>query len=357
MVVVMLTLSFVSCGIIKGDTVMEYGDYKVTEAMYSYWASSFKAYFLYYYGNSSNYSTLWSETLPDGQTYGVFFENFLNSYAKKVLVCMKLYDEYSLSFPDETRNEIEARLDDLKKTYGGKKELNAYLSSYGLNVSTLERIYYEEAKVDIVSDYLFSSGGPKEITNTAREAYYKSNYYCVNWIYIYTEMKPEAGTDSNGNYNMVELTEVEKAEKAQLVSDIMTKLSAGESFAALKAQYCEDKNEDGTSKYDYYPNGFNISGNSYSDGYGVELIKQIQGMEIGSYSTYTDEYATRIIVRNPLVKFSELTPQEYNFMVDFESYVTEEAMEEFLASIETTFNTDVAERYKVESVKTIDMSI
>jgi len=34
-----------------------------------------------------------------------------------------------------------------------------------------------------------------------------------------------------------------------------------------------------------------------------------------------------------------------------------EAMEELLASIETTFNTGVAERYKVESVKTIDMSI
>ena len=337
---------------------MKYGDYEITEAMYSYWASSFKAYFLYYYGNSSTYDSLWTQILPDGQTYGQFFYEFLNSYAKKVLVCMKLYDEYALTIPDATRDEIDGRIDELKKTYGGKKELNAYLSGYGLNIQTLEKIYYEEAKVDVVTDYLVGSGGPEAITDTEREAYYNANYYCVNWIYIYTEMKPDKskGTDANSNYTMIELTEAEKIEKKQLVEEILGKLQSGQSFASLKAQFCEDKNEDGTSNYDYYPNGFNLSGNSYADGYGAELIKLIQGMDIGSYATYTDEYATKIIVRSPLVAFSELTPQEYNFMVDFESYVIDAKMDKFLDGIEITYVTEVATRYKVEDIKTIDMS-
>ena len=357
---VMLTLTFTSCGIVTGDTVMQYGDYKITEAMYSYWTASFKTYFLYYYSTSDNYSSLWSQELPDGRTYGAFFEEFLDSYAKKVLVCMKLFDDYGITFPDEKRAEIDEKLAELQNTYGGKAELNAYLSDFGLNIKTLERIYYEEAKVDLVTEQLFSENGALAVTDAEREAYYLANYYCVNWIYIYTEKKPDtenAGTDGSANINMVELTEEEKAQKQQLVSDILTKLQEGRSFASLKAEFCEDKNADGSSKYDYYPNGFNLSANSYSDGYGVELIKLIQGMQTGEIKTYKDEYSTRIIVRNPLVKFSELTPQEYSFMVDFESYVIEEKLDKYLDTVEIKTNIEVMDRYNVENVKTIDMNM
>ena len=355
----MLGVSFVSCGIVKGDTVMEYGDYKITEAMYSYWIASFKPYFLLEYGSSESYDGFWAQQCPDGRTYAQFFYDFVNSYAKKVLVCMKLYDEYGLSISDETRKLIDERIDELTNSYGGKKEINAYLSSYGLNVKTLEKIYYEEAKVDVVTEYLVGSGGPQEITETYKEEYYNANYFCVNWIYIYTEKKPDTskgnGDNANSDYTMIDLTEQEKAEKKQLVDDILTKLAAGESFAGLKARYCEQKNDDGTSPFDYYPNGINLSANSY-DVYGVEFIKTVQGMEIGTYATYTDEYATRIIVRNPLVKFSDLTPQEYSFMVDFEKYVIDAKMEEYLAGVEITKYDDVAGRYNVDQINSISMS-
>ena len=105
LVTAMLALSLFSCGIVKGDTVMQYGDYKITEAMYSYWMSSFKSYFLYYYGTSGQYDQLWTQTLPDGRTYEQFFEDELvTPYAKKVLICQKLFDDYKLSFTDEIEN-------------------------------------------------------------------------------------------------------------------------------------------------------------------------------------------------------------------------------------------------------------
>ena len=357
-----LSASLVSCGIVTGDTVMQYGDYKITEAMYSYWLSSFKSYFLYYYGETGNYEALWDQTLPDGRTYLQFFEDFMASYSRKVLICMKLFDDHGVSFPKEKRAEIEERIDELIKNYGGKAELNAYLGEYGLNIKTLERIYYEEAKVDVVSDYLFTKGGELELTDAERQAYYESNYYCVNWIYIYTEQKPDTesgGKGANAHYNMIELSDEEKAQKKQLVADILARLQAGESFGELKAKYCEQKNEDGTSDYDYLPNGFNLCANSYSDGYGAELIKVIQGMQTGEYATYTDKYATRIIVRNPLTEYKELTPQEINFMVDFESYAVGDKLDRHIEGIAgVKINTEVADRYRdIKAVKTIDMSI
>ena len=361
LVTAMLALSLFSCGIVKGDTVMQYGDYKITEAMYSYWMSSFKSYFLYYYGTSGQYDQLWTQTLPDGRTYEQFFAEFIDGYAKKVLISMKLFDEYGMTFPDEKRREIDGRLEDAKNNYGGKAELNSYLSTFGLNIKTLEKIYYEEAKVDLVTEKLFSVGGELELKDTDRVAFYEKNYYCVNWIYVYTEKKPDtesAGTDADGNFVKVDLTDEEKAQKEALVQSILGKLEAGESFASLKLQYCEDKNADGTSKYDYYPNGFNLSGNSYSDGYGVELIKLIQGMQVGQIATFKDEYSTRIIIRNPLIPYGDLTPQELSFMVDFDSYLKEEKLDGYVEAInEFKVATEVAARYRVENVPTIDMSL
>jgi hypothetical protein len=211
-------------------------------------------------------------------------------------------------------------------------------------LKTLERIYYAEAKVGIVNDYIFAQGGPQEITATEKDAYYQANYYCVNWIYIFTEKKPtegDEGTNADGSYILVDMSDAEKAEKQQLVNDIKSKLESGEkTFAEMKKEYCEDKNKDGSSKYDYLPNGFNLCANDYSS-YGVDLIKLIQGMEIGQIATYKDSYgATRIIVRNALVPFTELTPQELGFMNDFDSYVMETKWENLLSHADITVNTE-----------------
>ena len=362
LVAAMLMTAFSACGVIKGDTVMEYDGYEITEAMYSYWKSHFKAAFIDAYGTSDSNgkkSINWDETLPDGSTYESFFENVLvDPYAKKVLVCLKLFDDYDLKLTDEAVSGVEDIIEGLKSIYGDKKGVNAYLSSYNLNLKTLERIYYAEAKVSIVTDYIFGAGGPHEITAGERVGYYTANYYCVNWIYIYTEKKPadtSEGTNADGSYIMVDMNETEKAQKRQLVNDIVSKLKSGEkTFAEMKTAYCEDKYEDGTSKYDYLPNGFNLSANDYAD-YGVELIRLIQGMQIGDITTYDDEYGgTRIIVRNPLTDYTELTEQEKNFMLDFESYVIEEKWENMLASAKIKTYEEVMKRYSVKTVIPFD---
>ncbi len=354
----MLLCALCSCGIIKGATVMEYDGYVITEAMYSYWASRYKASFINNYGEIKNgvKTVDWDKQLPDGSTYAGFFEEvLLKPYARKVLVCMKLFDEYGLDFDAETESSVSERLEGLLSLYGGKKELNAYLADYGLNYKTLERIYYAEAKVGIVTDYIFESGGPYEITTAHKSEYYEANYICVNWIYIYTERKPAPateGTAADGSYIMVDMTDEEKQQKKQLVADIVAKIESGEkSFAELKKDFCEDKYADGTSKYDYLPNGFNLSANDYPS-YGVELIQTIQDMEIGDVTTYTDEYGgTRIIVRNKLIAYKDLTDQEKNYMVDFDAYVREEKWNGILENAGIKSFDEVIARYTAKSAR------
>lgn len=353
----MLIPSISACGIVTGDTVMEYEGYEITEAMYSYWVSHFKAAFVNTYGEidaNGKRTVDWSEILPDGSTYESFFEDqFVIPYAKKVLISMKLFDDYDLSISDDVAQSIAERIEGIIGIYGDEKGFNNYLANYGLNVKTLERIYYAEAKVDIVNDYIFGSGGPAELTATEKQNYYNENYYCVNWIYIFTEKKPsssEQGTNLDGSYILTEMTDEEKAEKRALVAEIVEKLESGEkTFAELKKDYCEDKNDDGTSKYDYLPNGFNLCANDYSV-YGVDLISLIQGMEIDEVKTLDDAYGgTRIIIRNELIPFASLTTQEYNFMNGFESYVMGTKWDKMITDANITVYSEVVDRYDVKT--------
>ena len=71
-------------------------------------------------------------------------------------------------------------------------------------MATLERIYYAQAKLTAVNDHLYGENGISKVTDAERENYYKENYYCADWIYVYTKVKLKTGengeliTDQNG---------------------------------------------------------------------------------------------------------------------------------------------------------------
>ena len=347
--------AFTSCGIIKGDTVMEYEGYKITEAMYSYWMSKYKTLFLYSYNNGKDEESFWQSKTENGdETYKEFVTGFVDGYAKQVLVAMKLFDDYSLVFSETVKEAVSDKIEGIKQSYGGVTQANEYLGSYGLNIKTLENIYYAQEKLTVVCEYLFGDAGPYPITEEEKSAYYLENYFCAEWIYIYTKEKPKLSedgeyiTDSNGVYVTEELTEEEKAEKQQLVNDIMTKLENGESFDKLKT----DHSEEDLSKYEYLPDGVNLSANDYTV-YGTGFIKAVMNCKEGSYTLYEDDYATFIIRRNPLKNYSDLSVQEKNIMLNFDTYVYDSKCEKFFGEIDVTVNDDVKSRYDVQTIKSL----
>ena len=354
MVAAIMLGCFAGCGVVKGDTVMEYEGYKITEAMYSYWMSRYKTIFLYTYNGSSNQDKFWNTEISEGYTYDKFITDYINFYAKQVLVAMKLFDDYSLVFSESVKQNISAQISGLIDSYGTKAELNAYLAEYGLNVATLERIYYAQAKLTAVNDHLYGENGISKVTDTERDNYYKANYFCAEWIYVYTKVKLQKNengdyiTDSSGVYVTEELTAAEKLIQQQKVESILEKIESGQDFKVLKAQYSEEDQE----KYAYYPDGVNISANDYGT-YGTEFIKKLSETEIGDIVLIEDEYATFIVKRYPLKEFSELTTQEKNIMVDFETYVLDAKSEAYYKSADVKEFSDVMARYNIREHKSL----
>ena len=267
---------------------------------------------------------------------------------------MYLFDKYNLEFDKATKTSISDKIDGLLQAYGEKSKLNEVLKEYGLNIDTLEHIYYEQEKVNVVTRHLFGNGGSMQVSDTDRIAYYQANYYCYERIYLYTDKRPlltDAGdyvTDLNGNYQMQDLSDTEKAEKAQLIEDILAELrNGGRSFVALRAEYSEEE-----SVYDYYPDGINVSANDAGTNYPTEFIKAIQGVEVGEYAVCGDGYGygKYIIARKPLKDFGDLTAQEINMMKSFETYVYDNKSETFFKTMKPTLHNDVMARYDVKKI-------
>ena len=340
---------FSGCGVIKGDAVMELDGYKITEAMYSYWMARYKTIFLAKFNNSKDTEEFWQSTAEDGTTYEKYITDYINNFAREVLISMKLFDDYNLSFTSEDKKKIGDYVKGLNAAYGSKAGLNEYLADYGLNAKTLETIYYAEQKVDKVKKALFETGGVYAASDEDKKKYYLDNYYCAEWIYLYTDVKlktDEDGkyyTDTADNYITEPLTEAEKAAKDAKIAELKGKLSTVD-FRALRQEYSEEV----LAKYENYPDGVFLSANDYEN-YGTEFIKKIAATEIGGITEFTEEGVLFIIKRYELKDYSKLTTQEINLMKGFDSHVVNEKMKEYYAAIEVKTNADVLARFDIKT--------
>lgn len=352
LVLLLVCGALAGCGI-SNKAVMKYGDYAITEPMYSYWLSKYKTSFLSIYNNAKDTESFWNTEIEgqDGFTYADFAENFVNEYAKQVLISMQLFDDYGLSFTDEQKEEIEKRISDLIESYGGKNLFNETLGEMGLNIKTLQKIYYAEEKYVIVCDYLFGENGILAVSDNDREAYYKENYYCAEWIYVYTEVKLKMSddgkyyTDSNGVYIFEKLTDAEKAEQAEKLLKVEKALAAGDDFSEVREKYTEE----GLDYTSTYPDGIILSPEDYTN-YGADMIKAIQSLEIGEYTKFNNGYATVIVKRRELKNYSLLTKAELELMLDFEDYVYDEKTENFFNGFDVKVVDGALDKYDIRTI-------
>ena len=222
----------------------------------------------------------------------------------------------------------------------------------GLNIQTLEKIYYEESKLEAVNEYFFGKNGVLAVNDNDREAYYKDNYYCAMWIYIYTEVKlmqDEEGnylTDENGIYKFEKLTELEKEEKQLIVNDLKKDQAAGKDFKELRAKYSEE----GLDYHAAYPDGIIMSANDYEN-YGTDMIEVVQSLKEGDYASFNNGYATVYVKRFPLKDYAKLTDAERKLMVDFEEYVKLSKSEKFFDTYEVSIDDAVLKRFDIKTIK------
>jgi hypothetical protein len=196
------------------------------------------------------------------------------------------------------------------------------------------QLYALSALSDVtVFDYLYQSGGPREISDEKIDEFYKENYRLMDMIIIFTGAEYERDSEgklivdsTTGSYKTKTLSKEEKAAKVALANDITQRLKNGEDFDALKKQYNEDVNKD-EFQYGYY-----MSPANDIDVYGADIVIAAQGSEIGEVSKVEAENVIYIMKRTELkekpyldekysVQFSNLL--EYCRLVDFKEYMTE----------------------------------
>ncbi len=239
-----------------GDVMLKLGKAEITENMFVFWLSRYKAQFIYGYSSSlkqaygvSSVDAFWELTDPEsGKTYDDVFTEFIYQNALTYLTALDLCNELGISLSEEEEKKTEETIDSLKSELaeGSKTEFNAILAGYGLNIATLRRCYNTEKLVYKLQKTLFGAGGPEEITAETVEKYYRDNYQRMRQICIFINKCPEKGdsgeylTDSEGKVAYRDMSAAETTAARERASDALARLTAGADFDEVAATYNEN---------------------------------------------------------------------------------------------------------------------
>ncbi len=302
LILVLLTVlaAFAGCSGSKGRAAMEYGDYKITEGMYTYWMISMKSYFLDYYADAEDTDAFWSSTLDDGTTMEAYVTEIVNNNVRNYLIAQSLFDEYGISLTQTALDDIALQVSDMIDYYGSRAEANAALGAYGINLDTLEQVITAEKKLECVYDFLYGENiGLEAPTAEELDAYYNANYMRIKYIYV--NLTDRFVFDENGNitydeegyFKTTPLTEEEIAQKKAKAESAFARAQSGEDFDVLVTEFTE-------VDMSLYPNGLYISSNDIGN-YGYEVISAVMDMEHNEIRMVEDGYDAYIILKCPLL--------------------------------------------------------
>ena len=113
--IVMCISVFASC---SGETLMSYGDKKVSVNMYEFLLSRMKGT-LAYYGYDVYSESFWMTIISsDGTTWEDHFKETVKKQLMNYVVADKLFDDYGLELTDKQIKIIDDRLDEYVKAAG-----------------------------------------------------------------------------------------------------------------------------------------------------------------------------------------------------------------------------------------------
>ena len=170
--VIMLLSCLVSCSD-SSPAVLTLDEHEITEAKYSYWASSHKGNYMYTYEDIENTASYWQSELSEGVTVAEYFDSLTLDSVKATLINSVLFDKYGLSFTESELESIDAYITDLikERADGSKNQMNTVLGEYGINLNILRDIYLDEEKGAKVFEYLYSDEGEMALSEKDYEQF------------------------------------------------------------------------------------------------------------------------------------------------------------------------------------------
>jgi len=376
---VMMMISFVSCSGM-GTPVMELGGTEITGNMIEFWLSRYKAQFVYYYGDAvcgqydlDNVDQFWAIVADQatGQTYDDVMSSFIYENAETYLCSLYLFDQFGLSLPKETVDEVDTYIEELCQTYayGSKSEFNSILEKYGVNRKLLRELYLIDEKVDYLQEYLFGTGGTLGVTKVDKEEYYQANYVRMRQICIFINECPELDEkgnpvlDKDGYTKYRDMTAEETQQARERAAEALKKINGGDSFMSVLSKYDENPSDDS------YVNGLYMSKDSSmgTDEALEKIYTELQKMKVGEIKLIETENNLHIIEKLELDEgaydketnadfFTFYDPELEKYMT-FEHYLKEPLFLEYIAESLEKFSADVKideaelKKYKLSTVQ------
>ena len=359
---VMMTLSLVSCSGM-GTTVMELGGTVITENMIEFWLSRYKAQFVYYYGDAicqqydlDNIEQFWpiKDESGSGKSYDEIMSEFIYENAETYLCALYLFDQYGLSLPKETEDEIDAYIDELcqENASGSKSEFNSILETYGINRSQLRELYLIDEKVDYLQEYLFGANGTLGVTKVDKDNYYRENYVRMRQICIFINECPELDSegnlvnDSKGNIKYRDMTAAETQAARERADAALKKIHSGTEFPSVHNEYDENTMDDAYASI--YMSKDSAMG---ADAALEKIYTELQTMNVGDIRLIETESSLHIVQKLELqegayddsanVDFFTFYDPELENYITFEAYLREPLFLDFIAESLEKFSADI----------------
>ena len=359
---VMMTLSLVSCSGM-GTTVMELGGTVITENMIEFWLSRYKAQFVYYYGDAicqqydlDNIEQFWpiKDESGSGKSYDEIMSEFIYENAETYLCALYLFDQYGLSLPKETEDEIDAYIAELCKenASGSKSEFNSILETYGINRSQLRELYLIDEKVDYLQEYLFGVNGTLGVTKVDKDNYYRENYVRMRQICIFINECPELDSegnlvnDSKGTVKYRDLTADETQAARERADAALKKIHSGTEFPSVHNEYDENTMDDAYASI-YMSKDSAMGGDAALE----KIYTELQTMNVGDIRLIETESSLHIVQKLELqegayddsanVDFFTFYDPELENYITFEAYLREPLFLDFIAESLEKFSADI----------------
>ena len=295
-----------------GDVFLRLGRTEITENMFVFWLSRYKAQFAYAYGSSvkSTYGVaslddFWKLESDTGETYDEVFSEYIYQNALTYLTSLHLFEELGLSLSAADTEEVGNAIAELREKYasGSKTEFNAVLQEYGINEKTLRECYLIDKKITVLQNHLFGAGGEQAITDASVEKYYQDNYVRFAQICIFINECPEKSddgtyiTDDSGNISYRDMSAAETAAAKARADEAYAKASAGgTSFDDLVKEYNENSESESYTSGIYLCRDQVLYGGEDADA----IFKAVSETDIGKVKKLELGNSIHIFLRLPL---------------------------------------------------------
>ena len=307
------------CGGASHPTVMEYEGLRLTEDIYRYWLSCYRAQF----------SSLEKEHGTDR------LHEIADINIRKSLIAAAMFDRLGLQLDTLARNQINAAMEQLVSDAGGTREaLNEMAAPYGIDYDGLKMAISYEQKATALLSYLFGKNGIYGITEEQKEAYYQENYRRVR---VLTVLYVTYQLDDDGERIFDEKTQsyvyirksgaaldAQKAKADAVRAGVAYGLS-DESFLSLMKTYNED-----TVKEDAYPNGYYFSADGDYRGYISEIPAAAVKLKDGEVTEVESEYGVHFIYAPGNDKGAYANEKNADFFADFDDRIRMSFFEDYI---------------------------